>query len=176
MSRAPTLIALLGLAALRCDTELHYVDPPILVQQSELAVSGPPGVQLAYYDATGAGLAPVVDGVEVAIVDGLQGGTWTMPAVRTTGISSPATVECSVVTDAGEQVGVVKTRTKFYATKDGSRMLEYRSFPIPIRHAAPNANAPIADLTGQRATMGCTVTDKELRSASHSAHVMLVKR
>lgn len=84
-----------------------------------------------------------------------QGGTWVMPAIRTTGIGPIPEVECRIETRSGERVGVVVGKTHFYLATDG--WLEVQAYPIPIVHAAPNQAAPIDNLYGVEATLECEV-------------------
>ena len=157
-------------ASLGCDVETHFVDPAVIVHEAPLLTKGPPSVVLGYYTTTTT-FVPLSAGKTVTIVRGQQGGFWSMPAVRTTGIGSPSTVECSIVTAANETVGTQKTRTKFFPSKDGA--LEYRSFPISVKHAPPREKDPIDDLTGQDAKLQCTVSDKDLHTATQQIDVRL---
>ena len=94
-----------------------------------------------------------------------------MPAIRTLGIAPECWVECTVVTDAGEEVGYERVQTRFYLAVDGH--LEQLGFPIPIEHPAPDDEDPIDDLYGVPATLSCEVWDDEDRRSSATIPVVL---
>jgi hypothetical protein len=162
-----------------CDTPLVlegstepqcYIDPSIQVNQSQQAgpIEGDPAVELGFYVEQ---LYQALDAeASCPVVHGLQGGTWTMPAIRTIGIGSPATVDCMFVTDVGEELGAVKAKSKFFLSPDG--YLEVQGFPVPVR---PDTDAPINDLYGLGATLSCSVTDAEGRGSQASIHVTITE-
>ncbi|MBK6516745.1 MAG: hypothetical protein IPM79_21240 [Polyangiaceae bacterium] len=150
----------------------RWVDPDIEVgDDGPDPISGDPQLALGFYVEQL--LEPLAEGDGLPVVYGLQGGTWTMPAVRTTGIANIATVSCDVVTEGGEQVGVVETRQIFVRATDG--WFEVQAFPIPIVHEAPNQAASIEDLYGVKATLSCTVSDDQDHEASQTRGVILVE-
>ena len=170
------ILALLALAwpGLACDAEpeLRYVDPPVKLAavHGVEPVAGDPAVEIGFY--AGQVFAPLAEGGDLPVIHGLQGGTWTMPAMRLTGIGSPATVMCLVTTDGGEAVGRANALARFFASPGGA--LEIQFFPIEIRHAAPAETSPIDDLYGQKATLDCTVTDRQGRTGRITRSVTLV--
>lgn len=162
-AKAVGLIALVGAALCGCDeTVIHWVDPPVkLSGTGSDATSGPPELVVGF--STEDGFAPLDEAPALVVIYGLQGGTWTMPTVRTRNVASFATVTCHVVTDGGEAIGTIEARAKFLPSLDGP--LEVLGFPIPITHAPPNEGAPIEDLYGQDATIACSVADEAGRAA-----------
>jgi hypothetical protein len=166
-------LAALTLLGSGCDRVVGFrlVDPPIDVGDAGPAVpSGEPEVALGFYAEQL--LDKLRDGDACPIVHGLQGGTWTMPAVRTTGLPSPALVTCDVLTQAGELVGHVEAMQPFVLATDG--WLEVQAFPVPIVHAPPGEALPIDDLYGAHATLTCSVEAGD-RAASASVEVILVE-
>lgn len=149
--------------------EAHcYVDPAIEIAQGSIIkpIEGDPHVELGFYSEQL--YAALQDGDACPVVYGLQGGSWTMPAIRTIGIGSPATVECSLTTELGELVGTVKSKAKFFLTPDG--LLEIQSFPIPVRAESED---PLDDLYGLGATVTCSVRDDHDHTSSVTVQVVL---
>jgi len=171
MAHLRWLTALSALLLLGCDFGVVYVDPPVSYERGGLVIEGDPFVELGYDHEQL--YTPLVDGNDAPIVRGLQGGNWTHPTIRTKGIGTPATIDCSVVTDDGEQVGLAKSRQSFFVTADGD--LEFQSYPIPIFHTDDNKGPEIDDLYGVGAQLTCRVADDEQRSASASASVVLTE-
>lgn len=157
-----------------CDmgTEIRYVDPAIVIDESYFIepVKGDPTVLLGLYEEQL--FDGLEEGEELPVVWGLQGGHWTMPCIRTVGIASRATVDCTVIMDDGEMVGKTKAKTNFFLTASG--YLEYQSFPIPIEHEA-DAEAEIDDLYDRPATLDCSVTDDEERGNQLSIGLIVTK-
>ena len=115
------------------------------------------------------------DGDAAAVTRASQGGTWTHPAIRTTGIGLKALVDCTVVAEGGEQVGNSKSVESFTYTGEG--YLEIQAFPVRIAHTAPGKGPEIDDLFGVHATLRCHVVDDEddSRAAEASVDVELVE-
>jgi hypothetical protein len=130
----------------------------------------PAQIQLGYYYSTT--YDPFQAGDDCPIFYGLQGGSWTMPAVRIRGLISPGRFNASLITEAGEMLGAINQRQTFNTQTDG--WAEIKRLPIPAHHAPPNDDAPIDDLFNQRATLSMSITDEEGHSASASADVVLV--
>jgi len=162
-----------ALAACDNDPIIVYVDPAIDLgdYSAELIVEGPPTVKVGFYIEQL--FSPLEDGGECFVAYGVQGGTWTMPALRTTGIGSPVSVACQLVTESGELVGDVAAEIPLFLTPDG--FLEIQAFPIPVRHAPPNEDTPIEDLYGAPATLTCSVSDFEERADQISVLVEIVE-
>ena len=147
----------MGLVFSACDVEILYIDPPIkLVQETIDLPSGPPELEIGFYE--GGSYRSLEDGASLPVVHGLQGGTWTMPAVRSRGLGTYAELVCSLVTASGEQVGYVGAKTKFYF--NGAGHLEVANFPIPVFHPDRPQDS-IADLYEVEATLTCTLENEE---------------
>ena len=157
-----------------CDqtNEIIYVDPAVKVAPGLVitTVQGDPYVELGYYYEQL--YDPLTEGGECPVGFGLQGGTWTMPALRTTGIGSPATIECRLRLESGELVGEVTATQQFYLSPDG--FLEIAFFPIPVNHAKPDEKEPIDDLYGQNAILWCAVSDSQGRTNESKLDVVIV--
>ncbi len=147
------------------------VDPPVdYGDQPPYVPSGDPMLEIGYYDEQL--YAKLEDGGSCPIVHGLQGGTWTMPALRASGVGTRLTVRCTLVTEAGERLGeAIERNVRFYLAPDG--WIENQAFPVPAAHEPPNEEAPIDDLYGQRATLSCTVSDAQRRSTSSEVRCVL---
>lgn len=169
LPRGVRLIALaLACASLGCETTL--VDPMVdYGDEPPYVPEGDPHLEIGYY--TEQLYAPLEDGDTCFVIHGLQGGTWTMPALRTAGVLADLRVQCSLTTAAGELLGATDEPQRFYLAPD--RMLEVQAFPIPVTHAPPREADPIDDLFGQEATLDCRVTDDEGREAAASARCVL---
>ncbi|MFT7581829.1 MAG: hypothetical protein ACI9MR_003507, partial [Myxococcota bacterium] len=128
---AVTLAIALGCAGCE-DVTTFFVDPEIrLSGQGGPGPDGDPEVVVGF--DVGARFVPLDEDDGMRIINGLQGGTWTMPTVRTRGISQFASVVCTLETDVGERVGMVDAKVKFFPSNDGP--LEVAGFPIPVGHA-----------------------------------------
>ncbi len=172
--RASTLpLALLASSwASGCDVETVYVDPPVVQDGSvKIEVTGDPFIEVGFYNEQ---LYKALSSQgDCPIVHGLQGGTWSMPAIRTQGIARQALLSCSIVTAEGETVGEAALDASFYATTDG--FFEVQAFPIPIKHEDDEATPEIDDLFGTAATMTCFAEDSEGRSDATSVEVILTE-
>ena len=153
------------------EEDVRLIDPPVSVPTptDDLPIAGEPSVQLGYY--VDQEYDPISDGDPCVVVHGIQGGTWTMPSVRTTGLRRQATIACSIVTERGEKVSEVTTRALFVLTHE--RLLEVANFPIPVHHPHPRAGYPIDDLYGLSADLSCTVSDAEGGVAHFQSLVVL---
>lgn len=177
MARPPTRLALVALALLTLPNAGCYdvielpVDPPIILanQPGGGVPAGDPYAELGWY--TDGVYAQLADGDALEVVYGVQGGTWTMPTIRTKGIASFATVECTLVTETGETVAQIRSKAKFFP-KDG--YLEVLGFPIPVWHL-DDPQAPIDDLYNLMSTLDCTVTDSDDRSAGFVLELELIE-
>ncbi len=165
-------VALFGVMACG-DVVYEYIDPPFTIEGEDTGgTSGPAEVDMGF-EANGA-FTSLAEDDRLQVIHGLQGGTWTMPTIRTKGLDSFAEISCTVTTEAAsEEVGRVVVKSKFFPSLDGP--LELRGFPIPINHAPPNEGADIDDLYGQDATFECTITDDAGRSQTESLAVVLTE-
>lgn len=156
-----------------CDPEVivRYIDPPITVEpRPAFDPDHEPYVEVGFYDEQL--YVPLETGDSCPVVFGLQGGTWSMPAIRTLGIAPLSFIECSItMSDDGEEVGYAAQDAIFYLAVDG--YLEQLAYPIPVMHVAPNEADPIDDLFGRSATLGCSVTDTEGHSETAVVEVVL---
>ena len=106
------------------------------------------------------------------VVNGLQGGTWTMPAVKTLGITPMAWVTCFMVTDWGEEVARTEVRSQFFRGVESS--FEIHSFPIPVFRAGDSPEDKVEDLYGEMAQLTCSAMGDDGVSASYSIRVEIV--
>ena len=169
-------ISILLLCLAGCDgpwVEVLYVDPPIDLSGYDggFVIEGEPHVEMGFYIEQL--YQPLSDGEPCYVAWGLQGGTWTMPALRTKGIGTPVTVSCTMVTETGEIVSEVVSKTPLFLTPD--RYLEVQAYPIPVHHPPPNEQTGVDDLYGQMATLTCEISDGEGRSDSVTYEVELVE-
>ena len=162
---------LVGLAACELTPVIRYVDPPVTVNpRPTFDPDTEPYVELGFYEEQLYG--PLKEGEPCPVVHGLQGGAWSMPAIRTLGIAPVAFIECNVVVESTkEEVGYAAQDAIFYLSVDG--YFEQLAFPIPIHHAPPNEILPIDDLFDEVATLHCLVLDTEGRSDSAEISVVL---
>lgn len=144
-------------------------------ESAELIAPGEPSVTVGYY--TPEGYQPLSAAGEAPVLWGTQGGTWTMPSVRTRGIASPALVWGTVtLAPAGappEVLGSTEREHDFTRVQDGS--LESRALALPIQHAPPRQFDSISDLYGEAALLSVTASDEQGRSAAVSVLVTLVE-
>ena len=171
----PIVAALLLALACGCDGEptTIYVDPAVDLGDytGGFVVEGDPEVHLGFYvEQLFTGLE---DGDECPVAWGLQGGTWTMPAIKTRGIGSPAIVHCTLVAATGELLGDVESESPLYLTPE--LFLEIQAFPVPVTHEPPNETEPIDDLYGQTATLWCSVTGPNEEVGESGVEVEIVE-
>jgi hypothetical protein len=167
-----SLAAMLPLLA-ACDFGIVYVDPPGVERgHGGLIIEGEPHVELGIYHEQL--YEPFGDSSACPIVHGLQGGTWTHPAIRIQGIAPQAVVDCTLKTTAsGELVGAAKAVSQFFVTPEGQ--FEVHSYPIPIVHTDRDEGPGIEDLFGQKATLSCSVSDDQERHSQASVTVELIE-
>lgn len=174
--RHPEQVATLGLSAVAalvlvlcgCDFGVVYVDPPVEFQAGGLVIEGDPHLELGIYEEQL--YVPYEDGDDCPIVHGLQGGNWTHPALRTTGIGPAAVVDCRLVM-GDEVVGEAKSKTNFLVTTDG--ILELPSYPLGVVH--PDPTKLVEELYGLEATLECEVFDDLERGDSASVTLTLTE-
>jgi len=162
---------LIVLGALGCEPVEVYVDPIHDYQDSHWDFpAGEPEVTIGFYSEQL--YAPLTEDSPLYITQGFQGGTWSMPAVRTRGIASPAHVACDVMLADGTPVGTthLDPPTSFQLTTDG--WLEVQAYPVPVHETGPTHDAP-HELFGLAAELNCTVTDGVGRSDTISLPVFL---
>ena len=169
------LVLVVVMAISGCDwgKTILLVDPVVDLTgwDGGFQIEGDPHVEMGFYIEQL--YQPLADGEPCYVAWGLQGGTWTMPAIRTKGIGTPAVVSCTLETEDGELVGEVVSRTPLFLTPD--RYLEIQAYPVPVNHESPNEDAPIDDLYGLMAELNCEVEDLEGRGSSVSYIVEIVE-
>ena len=132
---------------------------------------GEPAVELGFYQEQL--YTKLEDGSPCPVVYGLQGGTWTMPALKTLGITPMAWVDCTIVTESGEVVGETALRSQFFrGTED---YFEIQSFPIPVFHTGEATGDPVDDLYGQMAVLSCSVLGDAGRTATYSVRIVITE-
>jgi len=163
--------AVLAFAA--CTTEFIEVDPLVdYGDEPGYEPAGEPVMELGYYLEQLYKPLPDVGG-ECPIIYGFQGGTWTMPALRMTGVATQANLACSLVTSDGEVLGDVEAQERFYLAPD--LWVEVQAFPVPAAHAPPNEDDSIEDVYGLEATLACSATDDAGRMADKTVQCTLVE-
>lgn len=106
------------------------------------------------------------------VVYGLQGGTWTMPAIRTRGITPMAWVTCTMTLDSGEEVGRTEVRSQFFRGTDD--YFEIQSFPIPVFRTNVDESASISELYGLMALLNCSALGDDGKAANYTVQVEIV--
>jgi hypothetical protein len=163
--RARAILVFLAASLFAC-VDGPPVDPVVEYgDQPAYEPSGDPELAIGYYVEQL--YRPLADGDPCPVVNGFQGGTWTMPALRMRGVGRIATVSCSFVTEIDEVIGDVEQEADFYLAPDG--WIEIPAFPIPAKHYGDREQDPIDDLYGLDATLHCVVTDPSGREASRTA-------
>jgi hypothetical protein len=150
-----------------------YADPAIDLgdYSGGFVVEGEPEVYLGFYVEQL--FAPLNEGDACPVAWGLQGGTWTMPAIQTRGIGSPGVVHCTLIAETGEVLGDVESESPLYLTPD--LYLEIQAYPVPVTHEPPNETEPIEDLYGVGATLTCSVTGPRDEVGEASVQVEIVE-
>ncbi|MFP6685312.1 MAG: hypothetical protein VB934_11390 [Polyangiaceae bacterium] len=171
-----TRLAVLGvlpLAMSGCGLDTVFVDPPGVERgHGGLLIEGDPYVELGIYHEQL--YEPFGAEAECPIVFGLQGGTWTHPAIRIQGIAPQAVVDCSLTAIVDDElVGTAKALSQFFITPDS--LFEVHSYPVPIVHTDPEKGPGIEDLFNQNAVLKCTVSDDEDRQSEAVATVKLIE-
>ncbi|MCO4761185.1 MAG: hypothetical protein KC502_06760 [Myxococcales bacterium] len=161
--------ALWGLPS--CGTEILYVDPPFSYDVSHTGCGGELAVFMGMYEEQI--YNDFTEVAELSIVDGLQGGTWCMPAIRTWGLKNPVRLKATVTTSEGEQVGLtVLQNLRLILSPDGA--CEVLALPIPITHPS-NPTAEIDDLFGKEARIEVEIRDADGVVGKHAADIKLVQ-
>ena len=167
-------LVLVALTASACEVVVGYrfVDPEIDLEalDFDIEITGDPALDIGFYHEQL--YDPMHDGDDCPVVNGLQGGTWIMPALRIEGIYPFADAACSLVMETGEIVGEVSATTRFFLATDDK--FEVQAFPVPVIHAAPNEGDDIEDLFGLDATLECIVVDGDGRKGSVTREIVLV--
>ena len=167
------ILLLLHVASVVACVDYVDVDPKTTWDPATTQViyDGDPAIELGFYQEQL--YTKLEDGSECPVVYGLQGGTWTMPALKTLGITPMAWVDCSIVTEAGEVVGETALRAQFFRGTES--YFEIQSFPIPVFHTGDATGQPIDDLYGQMAVLTCGVLGDAGRSATYSVRIRITE-
>lgn len=155
MTRLLAALVLAAICAPACSDEVLWVDPDVtLIGQSDAAL-GPTALVLGYRDPTFTELAELPT---LPVVDGLQGGTWTMPTLRIASLAPALTTVCAL-TVGDETLGStrlqVPTRPSTTGPASGPGWVEIPDLPIAVSRAP---GLPLSALSGQSATLACEVT------------------
>ena len=109
LTRLMFALVLVATTAAACEVVVGYrlVDPPVDLEalDFDIEITGDPGLDMGFYHEQL--YEPMHDGDDCPVVNGLQGGTWVMPALRIEGIYPFADAACSLVMETGEVVGEV---------------------------------------------------------------------
>lgn len=156
-----------------CDFGILPIDPPVEYESGQGLITGDPGVEIGVFEEQL--YEPLEAGDAAPITRASQGGTWTHPALRTTGIGPKALVDCTVTADDGERVGNSSSVEFFTFTGEG--YLEIQAYPVRIAHTADDKGPEIDDLFGVQAELRCRVIDEEddSRAAEASVEVELTE-
>jgi len=165
VNRPPPILTLfLGLAALlgaSCDSAVvHFVDPEIAPWETDdpgvIVPDGELLLEMGYY-ADDVYEPFGVEGSELVVVNGVQGGEWIMPAVRVLGGDERVVVRCSVTTEAGEVVGASWMTVKLFPAVDG--WLEIKFYPVRIKRDDDHKLEGLEAIFGLDATLDLEITD-----------------
>lgn len=100
---------------------------------------------------------PLQNGDEIPVVNGFQGGTWIMPALRCTGVTETVSMEAQLILETGEVLGVVDSfDSRLDRTPAGS--LDANAVPVPVNREDPTM--PLDDVFGQTATFRIQLRDQ----------------
>ncbi len=166
-----TLLVCLFAALPGCRTEILWIDPPYSYDVVQRGCGGELGLTLGMYEEQI--YNDFSELAELPIVDGLQGGTWCMPAVRTFGLKNPVKLKATVTTTAGEVVGrTVVANLRLVLSPDGA--CEVLALPIPIQHPA-DPKAPVTDLFGVGARIEVEVRGADGQVGKLGADVTLIQ-
>jgi hypothetical protein len=154
---APAIFAIL----IACDADVVWVDPAItLATTNDLRLGA-----LILGEGRGATFTAYENASPITVVDGLQGGTWTMPTLRVESLASSLWVDCTLFADsstsppAGQSAAQVPARP----AKGEPGWVEIADFPIAVPTPTPGLH-----------TLECTVTLKDVSaSASHDGPLAL---
>jgi hypothetical protein len=158
-----------------CEVVVGYrdIDPEIDLEVLGPAVeiTGTPALDVGFYHEQL--YEPLHDGDNCPVVNGLQGGTWVMPALRIEGIYPFAATRCSLTVETGEVVGLITVTTRYFLATDD--LFEVQAFPVPVIHASPHEADSVEDLYGLGATLSCEVVDGEGRAGVATREIVLVE-
>jgi hypothetical protein len=95
-------------------------------------------------------------GNAIAVVHGVQGGTWVMPAIRFSGVTSGGSLSGTMTLDSGVLLGEShRPNVRLVNAADGSALLQ--SFPVPVGTAAGSPD--VSEVNGANALFVVTYED-----------------
>lgn len=115
-----------------------------------------PAIELGFHRA--GGYEVLADGGTCWVADAVQGGYWTMPAVRTQGLGDEANVTCSVTDDVTGDLGELSTYRFFGPAPDAEDTLEIQQFLLPLEVVDDQM---FAALPGRTGSIMCSVRDDD---------------
>lgn len=170
--RAPLEATALACALLVgcADEVIVWRDPDVRIADATIGHHGPRALVVGLGE--GEAFVPLADDPTLAIVHGLQGGTWTMPTLRAETLASSLAVSCTLMS-GDEALGRTEVTTPTRPAAPG--WVEVARLPIPVTHAPPDTHLPIADLDGAAATLRCAVSAAGASAASDDDVVLEVE-
>ena len=183
MPRAAALPELCLAVALAClagctDIVTVWVDPPVYVgaRSGAVVIEGDPSLRIGYLRNDD--FTDLTDERIFHILWGLQGGYWSMPEVRVTGLGDPqpsggATMfmTCRLTADTGEVLSDLDVKARLYG---GDGYLYAPNYPIPVTRQPPQSPDDVSELDGVGARFECAVRDNDDRSASVTTNVQMM--
>lgn len=146
-----------------CSDDILWRDPDVTLLGQGDAQLGPSSLTLGYRDGV---FTPLSELSAIPVVDGLQGGTWTMPTLRASSLAPSLATECTLTT-ATETLGSTRlqipTRPALGSPFGGPGWVEVPDLPIAVQRTPP---LMLDDLQGVPATLTCTVTAAGLSATS----------
>lgn len=147
------------------DPEVDYSDEPAYVPQ------GDPEMDVGFYVEQL--YQPLSSGDEMPIVFGLQGGTWSMPAIRVKGLDLEVDVTARLEIGDGDVLGETQATQNLVLANDG--WLEVQALPIPVEYAIDDEQVDLEDLYGVDATFTVEVEDSEGRRTQIERSVVMAQ-
>ncbi len=115
-----------------------------------------PAIELGFH--RGGSYEVLREGGTCWVADAIQGGYWTMPAVRTQGLSDEGSVMCVLEDDQVGELGR-ETRHRFFDEADGEDgTLEIKQFLVPLLAVD---DPMYAELPGRTGRITCSVRDDD---------------
>ncbi|HUS64226.1 MAG TPA: hypothetical protein VMZ28_06770 [Kofleriaceae bacterium] len=115
-----------------------------------------PAVELGFH--RNGSYAALTEGGTCWVADAVQGGYWTMPAVRTQGMTDEAEVTCILSDDQVGELGRETTHRFFEAADGQDDTLELKQFLVPL---AEVDDPMYASLPGRSGEIACSVRDDD---------------
>lgn len=160
MNAVRPLLFVCALAINACTLDVIYVDPVVDYQDEDgYVIEGEPRLELGYYHEQL--YVPMAGGDECTVVANPQGGFWTSPSIRAGGIGADVRMRCTLTTTGGEQLSDARERRHLVLSSEG--LIEATNFPMFLQRI--DADESVEELYGESATLECTLTDEEERSA-----------